>query len=137
MQVVRWAQVNEIPGKRIITPGNQYRYELTPELAEWMRIRRRKPIKGVRFGSIDAVLWPERSVRATPAKPICDEIADLLTEVEERVCEIIRPNPEPKRSELKELDQRLESALALLGTVKGLTSRFLSETCQSKSPSAG
>lgn len=137
MQVVRWAQADEIPGERIITRGHQYRYELTPELAEWIRIRRRKPIKGVYLGSIDAVLWPERSVRVTPAKPICDEIGDLLREIEERALEIIRPNPEPKRSELKDLNQRLESALALLGTVQGLVSQFLSETGQTKSTPAG
>lgn len=47
MQLVRWAQDDRIPGKRIITKGQQYRYEFTPELKEWIKNHKRKAAKAL------------------------------------------------------------------------------------------
>ena len=51
MQITRLAGLDQIPGGRTITKGGQLRYELTPALAEWIRVMRRRPTKVTRLDS--------------------------------------------------------------------------------------
>lgn len=51
MQITRLAGLDHIPGERTITKGGQFRYEPTPALAEWIRVKRRRPTKITRLES--------------------------------------------------------------------------------------
>ena len=94
MQVARWAKNNMIPGSRIITQGYHYRYELTPTLAAWIRIRRRKG-RERHMGLVGAVGIDEQGNRVVPCEIICEEINELISEIVRRIGDISPPNPTP------------------------------------------
>jgi hypothetical protein len=56
MQITRLARLNRIPGERIITKGGQFRFQMSPQLAEWIRVMRRRPTKVTRLESDSFIL---------------------------------------------------------------------------------
>lgn len=125
MQVTRWAKVHMIPGIRHITPGKQYRYELTPELAAWIRLRRRQGRERPWMGFMGALDSDKPAKRVISGKIICREIDELLEEIERRVAEITIPNPVPTEAELRALHERLTRSIDWLAVGKDFISGFL------------
>ena len=117
MQVARWAKNNMIPGSRIITQGYHYRYELTPTLAAWIRIRRRKG-RERHMGLVGAVGIDEQGNRVVPCEIICEEINELISEIVRRIGDISPPNPTPTPAQLRTLDERLAESIDWLGKTR-------------------
>lgn len=90
MQITRLAGLGRIPGNPIITNGGQFRYELTPQLAEWIRVMRRRPTKVTRLDSDFFMLGcrARKGKRQRTAPVILDEMKLFTKEILARVKEI-------------------------------------------------
>ena len=106
MHVTRMARKNEIPGERIITKGGHFRYELTPELAEWIRVMRARPRYG-RLLDSDFYMFARRAnkkrERVRDRVVITEEITLLLKEIERRVSEFLDIEPDATNDDITKL----------------------------------
>lgn len=102
MQITRLARLDRIPSERIITKGGQYRYELTPPLAEWIRVMRRRPPKITRLNSGGYILGC-RAQKGPPQRNtamILDEMKLFTKEILARVKEIQEQCPSNEEYEI-------------------------------------
>lgn len=102
MQITRLAGLNQIPGERTITKGGQFRYELTPPLAEWIRVKRRRPTKITRLDSGCYILGcrARKGPRQTDTAMICDEMKLFTKEILARVQEVQDQSPSDEQHEI-------------------------------------
>lgn len=123
--VARLAKQTRIPGDRITTAGGHYRYELTPDLAEWMhKVRcpsRRKKKYKMEFFTL--ICRASRREDGSDTALVCEEIGDFVGEIEERVEVLLNRRPSiltvrqlreallPAISRLIVIDQRLQKRL--------------------------
>lgn len=90
MQITRLAGLNRIPGERTITKGGQFRYALTPALAEWIRVMRRRPAKITRLESGSFILGcrAKTGPRQRNIEAVLDEMRLFAKEILSRVDEL-------------------------------------------------
>lgn len=77
------------------TKGGQRRYELTPQLAQWIRIMRRRPRHGKVLDTNFYVLgcWGPKKPQPKTTDTIFDEMLLFTREIRYRVQEIRSQNP--------------------------------------------
>lgn len=102
MQITRLAGLDQIPSERIITKGGQYRYELTPHLAEWIRVRRRRPPKITRLDSGGFILGcrAQKGPRQRNTAMILEEMKLFTKEIRSRVTEVQDQCPSNEEHEI-------------------------------------
>lgn len=95
MHVTRLAKQGRIPDERMKTKGGQRRYELTPQLAEWIRVMRRRPRHGKVLDTNFYVLgcWGPKKPLPRTTDLIFEEMLLLTREIRYRVQELKRQNP--------------------------------------------
>lgn len=123
--VARLAKQSRIPADRITTAGGHYRYELTPDLAEWMHKVRCPPRRKKKFKMefFTLICRASRREDGSDTALVCEEIGDFVGEIEERVEVLLKRRPSiltvqqlaeallPAISRLIVIDQRLQKRL--------------------------
>jgi len=112
--VARLAKLNKIPADRITTAGGHYRYELTPDLAEWMHKVRCPPRRKKKFKMEYFTLICRASRREDGADTalVCEEIGDFVGEIEQRVEVLLKRKPSILT--VRQLKQALDPAICRL-----------------------
>ena len=102
MQITRFANLGHIPGERVITKGGQFRYELTPALAEWIRVMRRRPTKITRLDSGCYILGSRarKGPRQKNTATLFDEMKLFTKEILARVKEAQDESPSNEQHEI-------------------------------------
>ena len=113
MQITRLARRNEIPSERMVTPGGHIRYEMTDELAEWIRVMRGRPqfTHRLRSGAYVFGRRVERLPRKRDGAIIVEEITGFLEEIESRVTELLSRDPVATKEEVGQLVDTLKPVI--------------------------
>lgn len=129
--VARLAKQSRIPGDRITTAGGHCRYELTPDLAEWMHKVRCPPRRKKKFKMefFTLICLASRREDGSDTALVCEEIGDFVGEIEERVEVLLKRRPSiltvrqlreallPAIGRLIVIDQRLQKRLPTKGWI--------------------
>lgn len=114
MHVNRLARQNKIPSERTITKGGHFRYELTPDLAEWIRVMRARPKYG-RLLDSDFYMFgcrtSKKRERARDRVVITEEIGLLLKEIDRRTTEFLNIEPDATNDEIAMLRKIMVPAI--------------------------
>jgi hypothetical protein len=126
MHVTRLAHEGQIPGERIITKGGQFRYPLNPQLAEWIRVMRRRPRHGKVLDSGFYILG--RRASKTPQSRdtgiICEEMLGFVKEIDARMKEITLHEQQPSDEEVGRLAGAVRTCIMDLVRTHGSLARL-------------
>lgn len=93
--VARLAKQSRIPADRITTAGGHDRYELTPDLAEWMHKVRCPPRRKKKFKMefFTLICRASRREDGSDTALVCEEMGDFVNEIAERVNVLLKRMP--------------------------------------------